>query len=180
MSKHDLVGVTLVMACMSLGGGSAEARVLRLYMAPDGHDLRGGSSTRDAVRSLARVQQRLVVLQPAEDVEVHIAPGLYLDQTVTWTYVNGRTITFMPLNDSRQRPVFDGRGADLWFKLAVTSGVRTNLRFHYLKVQNYNTAMIFKGNRNRAGQFNAGNRLYGMYFYRIGGRYSRLLVDADS
>ena len=172
MRIHILLGVTLF-ALTSLAGGTAEAAVLRLYMAPNGHDLRGGMSPTDPVRSLNRIQQRLVTLAPTDDVEVHIAPGLYLYQTVTWTYINGRVITFMPLNGSTERPVFDGGGGDVWFHLDVKGGVRTNLRFRYLKVQNYNTAMIFKGDRNRFGRFNAGNQLYGMYFYRIGGRYSR-------
>ena len=149
------------------------ANVLRLYMSPNGHDTRGGMSQTDAVRTLARIQARLVALAPTTDVEVHISPGLYVDQSVRWTFTNGRVITFMPLNGSTERPVFDGGGGDIWFTLAVANGTRTNLSFRYLKVQNYNTAMVFKGNRNSFGAFNAGNHLYGMYFYRIGGRYSR-------
>jgi hypothetical protein len=143
-------------------------------MAPNGNDARSGRSEVEAVKTLARIQALLQALQPTGEVEVHITPGLYVGQTVLWTHFNGQSITFTPLNFTNERPVFDGQGADIWFHLSASQGVETRLRFRYIKVQNYNTAMSFKGDRNNElSGWNGGNELYGMYFYRIGGIYSR-------
>jgi hypothetical protein len=64
-------------------------------------------------------------------------------------------------------------GADELCGTKVADGARTELRFRYLRVQNYATAMVFHGNReDEQSGWNGGNHLYGMYFYRIGGLYS--------
>ena len=168
-----LIAVVLCVVFVLSGTASLEAAVLKLYMSPTGNDAWSGLSEVEAVGTLARVHAVLKALAPVDVVEVHIATGLYLGQTVQWTFCNGRPITFTPLNFGNQRPVFDGQGADIWFGLSASAGADTNLRFRYLKVQNYNNAITFKGNRNDPNGWNGGNELYGMYFYRIGGRYSR-------
>jgi hypothetical protein len=161
-----------VAALFVTGMGSVDAAVLRLYMSTAGNDNFHGGSLSQAVRSLNRVQKILQTSRFAGDVEVHIQPGIYYGQRVNWTYFTGRSITFTSLDFSKQRPVFDGLGNEVWFNLDARSGIETRLRFRYLKIQNYNTAITFDGDRNSLAGWNGGNELYGMYFYRIGGLYS--------
>jgi hypothetical protein len=175
-----LARVLLSLALLPAGVASTEAAALRLYMSPSGDDHLCGTSELEAVRSLRRIHECLQEMNPDSAVEVHIKPGRYLHHfhpdrpaTVEWTYYNGKPITFTPLGFGTERPVFEGRGADIWFHLKVADGVRTELRFRYLRVQNYNSAIVFHGNYEEEHTgWNGGNRLYGMYFYRIGGLYS--------
>lgn len=151
----------------------SRAGAYKLYMAPYGNDSKNGLSAANAVKTLSRIQSILKVVKPNADVEVHIAPGIYYGQEVVWTYVHPKKITFTPVNFTKLRPVFDGLGKDKWFRLAVSSGKNTNLYFRYIKVQNYWMAMHLHGNRNNPGSgWNGNNHLYGMYFYRIGSKYS--------
>ena len=51
----------------------------RLYVKPDGSDDRSGTSLEHAFATLARAQSAVRAMQPlGNDVEIHIAPGLYL------------------------------------------------------------------------------------------------------
>ena len=145
----------------------------KIYVSPDGFDNNDGSETYP-VETLARAQDILKAVNPDNSIEIHIEQGIYYGQTVVWTYTNGHPILFTPKNYAKERPVFDGLGSDTWFKLKKSGGTRSYLKFHYIKVQNYNTAMSFEGNRrDYENGWNSGNELYGMYFYRIGGEYSQ-------
>lgn len=109
------------------------------------------------------------------NVEVRISPveGTYDGQSVVWTTTNpDYAITFLPILDDKNRPVFHGGGThDTWFALGVASGQDTNLHFRYLRVESYRTAMDFRGNRNSEAGSNGNNSLYGMYFKRIGSKW---------
>ena len=142
-----------------LGVGTTEAAILKLYMTRMGmmHVVevagRGG-------QNLARIQVLLEALQPTDEVEVHTGTVSGPDGVLD---VLQRQVDHLHAAQFQQRaPVFDGRGSDIWFKLSADQGVETKLRFRYLKVQNYNTAMIFQGNRNDLSGWNSGNELYGM------------------
>jgi len=168
-------------ACLLMLASNDSAAVTKIYMSAAGSDANNGASTSTPVKSLQRVQSLLVTLDPDDDVEVHIAPGTYLGQTVYWNYLNGHTITFTSQAFGSTRPVFDGQGASsTWFTLASALGLETNLKFRYIQVQNYLTAIYFSGNREETDLslgWNGHNDLYGMMIRRIGGKYTTSSTD---
>ena len=152
---------------------SYSSNAFKIYLSPQGSDSDRGLTKSYPVETLARAQEILKTYDPNQEIEVHINQGTYYDQSVIWTYTNGHSITFKPTDTSKGRPVFDGGGSiATWFKLSKSNGSESSLKFRYIKVQNYNIAMSFEGNRNDFASWNSGNELYGMYFYRIGGKYT--------
>lgn len=172
----------LIIACLFLTSANASHRttdVFTIYLAPNGDDANDGLSRESAILSIERAQDVLMAAQPGKDVEIRVASGTYYDQRVRWRYtMPHKTISFMRDDDADDRPVFDGcpapdaeprdcRGGT-WFTLLADAGERSNLRFHYLEVTRYGTAISFNGNRDADGRSNAGNRVYGSYFKDIG------------
>lgn len=151
---------------------SLASEPFKIFLSSSGNDHNEGVVSTLPIKTLVRAQDVIRAYDPDKPIEIHISQGTYFSQSVVWTYTNGHSITFTPINYSNERPVFDGGGIDTWFKLSKSNGAPSNVKFRYIKVQNYNTAMSFNGNRNYLDAWNAGNELYGMYFYRIGGKYS--------
>ncbi|MFY0539265.1 right-handed parallel beta-helix repeat-containing protein [Nannocystis pusilla] len=158
------------------GGGDGPFTV---YLDPAGDDAHGGSSPDDAVLTLARAHELLVAAAPDRDVEVRIAQGTYVGQSVTWTYYHpDHRVAFMPvdyadgdgIDDIAGRPVFDGDGAGALLTLDVASGEETHLEFYYLEIQHYlHYGLYFRGDRlDPEGGWNGGNRIFGVYFTEIG------------
>ncbi|WP_444922758.1 hypothetical protein ACJJH9_11030 [Microbulbifer sp. DLAB2-AF] len=146
----------------------------KVYMSAEGSDYSDGLSVSEPIKSLKKAQEILNKYNPNTSIEIHIAPGTYFNQHVVWTYTNGKEIVFTSEGFSKERPVFDGGGNfRTWFTLRKADGSDSNLTFMYLKIQNYNTAISFEGNRVDISKWNSRNILYGMYFYKIGGAYSR-------
>lgn len=151
----------------------AQAEPFVVLMAPSGDDINDGRTLDSPVLTLNRVQEVISDALPDrdQDVQVRVGPGVYRDQQVVWTFsMPEHTITFMPLFDDKVRPVFDGDGTNgaTWFRLNHSSGQPTNLVFHYIRVENYATAIDFHGNRNSEDGHNGSNRIYGSYFRGIG------------
>ncbi|WP_223669630.1 cupredoxin domain-containing protein [Kangiella shandongensis] len=165
--KYILLIITIVFSITSTASES-----FRIFISPSGSDQNEGFTYFQPIKTLKRAQEVLKSYNPNEPIEIHIDPGTYYFQSVTWDYSNGHSITFTPTSFIKERPVFDGGGLDTWFKLRKSGGTASKLKFRYIKVQNYNTAMSFNGNRNYVSSWNSANELYGMYFYRIGGKYS--------
>ncbi|WAT14611.1 right-handed parallel beta-helix repeat-containing protein [Xanthomonas fragariae] len=149
---------------------AASASTYRLYLAPDGNDAAAGTSASTALRSLAAAQQRLFERQPAGTVEVVIAAGTYLTQSVQWTFANGAPIRFSAASGVASPPVFDGRGGATWFTLKGGRDTATRLTFDGLKVSNYWMALDL-GSSKRSDDGNSGNVIRDMTFERIGGVY---------
>lgn len=161
---------------------TGEAAPFVVYLDPGGDDARGGLTPADAVLTLARAQAIVEAAAPERDVEVRIAQGTYVGQSVKWTYYHPVfRVAFMPvdyamgdgIDDIAGRPVFDGDGASSWLSLEVAEGERTGLEFYYLQVERYlATGLAFKGDRNDPdGGWNGGNRVFGMTFTRIGSKH---------
>lgn len=141
----------------------------RLYLAPDGRDDRDGRSEATAIRSLARADELLHRYDPQDEVEVLIAPGTYYRQQVSWTYLNGRRISFRPTPGATARPVFDGRGEGTWFQHRSIG--ESKLDFRYLTVTRYWLGLDLGGDWTDPDRWNGGNEVRGMRFLRIGSRY---------
>ncbi|MBB5768872.1 NosD domain-containing protein [Xanthomonas euroxanthea] len=160
--------VTLLLTLAALLPMSAHAQIYRLYLAPDGNDAAAGTSAATALRSLAAAQQRLLEQRPGGAVDVVIAAGTYLRQSVQWTFTNGAPIRFIAAPDAAAPPWFDGRGGATWFTLKGGGDAATRLTFAGLKVSNYWMAMDL-GSSKRSADGNSGNVIRNMTFERIGG-----------
>nr|WP_238601363.1 NosD domain-containing protein [Xanthomonas arboricola] len=147
---------------------SAHAQTYRLYLAPDGNDAAAGTSAATALRTLAAAQQRLLEQRPGGAVDVVIAAGTYLQQSVHWTFTNGAPIRFIAAPDAAAPPWFDGRGGATWFTLKGGGDAATRLSFAGLKVSDYWMAMDL-GSSKRSADGNSGNVIRNMTFERIGG-----------
>lgn len=164
---------------LMLQPGIAAASSYRLYLAPDGNDAAAGTEPSTALRSLGAAQQRLVERRPAAAVEVVIASGTYLQQSVQWTFANGAPIRFIAAPGAATPPLFDGRGGATWFALKGGRNAPTRLTFDGLKVSNYWMALDLGSSKaNEDG--NSGNTIRNMQFARIGGRYGRSAEAAYS
>ncbi|GAP83185.1 putative exported protein [Rosellinia necatrix] len=152
-----------------------------LYMSPGGSDSNTGASAASALKTLKGVLARVAAAKPADAVDVVVGEGTFLGQSVTWTYFNGRPITFAAAAGAKTKPVFDGEGTGLtWFTMAdaaastsasaSASPPTTNLRFIGLTVTNYWLALDL--GRDKAPG-NGGNEVRGMLFERIGAFYTR-------
>lgn len=145
----------------------------KIYMSTYGNDINNGLDSNHAVITLNKVQEILFDSLPDRDIEIHIRPGNYYNQIVSWTFTNGKKITFTAKDFTKDRPIFDGQGNETWFKLNTANGSNSNLNFRYIKVQNYKTGISFNGNRdNPSNGWNGNNHLYGMYFYNIGNKFT--------
>ncbi len=164
-----------------------------IHMATDGDDGLDGSTPDRAIATLARAHELVSTAATARDVEIRIAPGVYLAQQVTWTFtMPEHTITFRRRDDEGERPVFDGcLVADVtdpatecpggtWFQLRHSAGEETNLHFWYVQVQRYQTAISLNANRNDEAASNGSNRIYGCYFYRIGNVFNPALSPSTA
>ncbi|MEI6229063.1 MAG: Ig-like domain-containing protein [Candidatus Saccharibacteria bacterium] len=176
---------------------------LNLYMDPNGVDTRDGLSEQSAVKTLAAVQSKLVALStnPAyiiKNINVIIKEGTYTGQSIEWYFVNkGYSITFRAREDGKlPKFIGDAGNAYTWFILKYGGG-DSNISFRYIWVENYFVAMSLNGGANYtpteaevkidSGKntsyyqyspkkdqiYNSGNKLYGMYFYNIGDKYTK-------
>ena len=151
-----------------VAAGGVHAQTFRLYLAPDGDDAAVGTSAATALKTLNAAQQRLLAQPPPAAVEIVVAPGIYLGQSVRWTFRNGAPLRIVAASGASTMPHFDGRGGGTWFTLRGGGNQRTQLQFVGLEVSDYWMAMDL-GSSNAAADGNAGNEIRGMRFVRIGG-----------
>lgn len=130
-----------------------DAVTVTIYVATDGDDARSGFLSDAPIRTLGRAQQvvrSMVDEELAQDAEIRIAPGTYLQtSTLEWTtYIPGQNITFAPLGYTlgtggwSQRPKFAGQGVDGWWLWAQPGPHAGRLQFHYLDVTLYSKGGI--------------------------------------
>lgn len=172
-------------------GAQPPAGPLKVYMDPAGVDTRDGLTPATAVKTLGRVQAILAAKHGTKawghDVEVRIAPGRYVGQTVSWSHTSAvNKITFMPAAGDKNRPVFDGCAsagscvAPAFVSVSARAGKKTNLHFEYIAVKRYTTAFTFNGNRDDATKWNGGNRLFGCLMEDIGNAHAPALTRSTA
>ncbi len=169
-----------------------ESEPLEIYLAPDGDNSQSGLSVDEPVLTLERAEALVAADGGHRDVIVYIAPGRYFGQKITWTTTMlNHSITFRRLFSGGDRPVFDGClvpppapaeecPGGTWFKLTHSRGEATNLRFEYIRVENYQTAISLNGSRNQESTSNSHNRIYGCYFFNIGNDFNSELKPSTA
>lgn len=153
---------------LGMAVGTLQAQTHRLYLAPDGDDAAAGTSAATALKTLGAAQRLLQAQAPATAVEIVVAPGTYLGQSVRWTFRNGQPLRIAAAAGAATMPLFDGRGGATWFTLLGGGNQRTQLEIVGLEVRNYWMAMDL-GSSDAAADGNAGTTIRGMRFANIGG-----------
>ncbi len=156
-----------------------------IYMAPNGSDSNDGLTSCSPLLSLSKVQERLIELKPVIDCDIEVRIKLinnvsFVGQTISWGHTSpNNTISFMPLdynygdgiNDISGRPIFDGNGIVNSFFILDSRGGKTNVRFYYIRIQEYiKQGILFSGDGNDLEKWNGYNTVYGCYFYEIGNK----------
>lgn len=148
-----------------------------IYLSPNGSNNNNGLSKNKSVKSLSKAQEILKATKPQKDVEIRIAKGTYYDSNIEWTYHNPNYfVSFLPEGYSigssfaaTSMPIFDGKHTENWFmKVEVADGKKTNLRFYYLKIQNYINGIQLHGDRSNPSNWNGYNTFDGIIFENIG------------
>ncbi|KAH9894722.1 ketoacyl-synt-domain-containing protein [Xylariomycetidae sp. FL2044] len=148
-----------------------------LHMSPSGSDSNDGSSISKALKTLQGVLKRIQSIGPDDAADIVIAEGIYLSQSVTWTYFNGQPITFTSPEGAATKPTFDGEGTGLtWFTMQDGTGTTecTNLHFVGLAVTNYWLGLDL-GRDKTPG--NCLNEVRSMLFERVGAFYTHGLPN---
>ncbi|KAJ2988161.1 hypothetical protein NUW58_g4125 [Xylaria curta] len=126
--------------CSVLALGPALVPATTLYMSPSGSDSNTGASATNALKTLKGVLGKVTAAKPADAVDIVVAEGTFVGQSVVWTYFNGKPIKFAPPAGAKTKPIFDGEGTGLaWFTMgdSADAAVPTNLHFIGLNVTNY-------------------------------------------
>lgn len=163
-----------------------------LHVAADGNNANDGLTPETPVKTLEAAEGRLAEHDVDADVEIRIAPGVYVAPTTYWqTMIPGHTITFLP--EAYQysgslppggRPVFKSDGSPnywLWANWPAGQGGNAGLRFYYLEVTGYGAGGIAAVGRTKlvnglkrpdpTGSIDDGV-IYGMNFHHLGTRHS--------
>ena len=183
MSVRLLIPLLICLCLSNAQAAPSPAGPFVIFLAATGSDENSGLSRHSPILSLGKAQDILLDVDPNQDVEIQIAPGTYYDQRVRWEFtMENHIVRFMPLDDTKIRPTFDGCpgpdvdpsdcGGGTWFTLQAATGENTNVHFDYIRVQRYGTAISFNGNRNSPARFNGANRVYGSYFRDIGNGFN--------
>ncbi|GAB1579137.1 hypothetical protein [Bordetella petrii] len=157
---------------IGLAPGLASARVLSLYVAPNGSMSADGTKKEQAVPTLARAieiaKQRL---QPdVSAVEVHVAPGVYKDQQLKLAGTPGG----LPLSllgaagKDNARPQFQGKGEGTWLSYSSNKHDKNSLKVSGFEVSNYRTAISLNGSRKNKDSWNGGHEITNNVFMKIG------------
>ena len=158
---------------------------LRLYLHPEGNDNLDGLTPETSILTLSRAHEILVETAPNRDVEIRIHQGTYYGQKVVWTWTNpNHTIKFMPADESKNRPIFDGclkKNASntpqdcpggTWLRLKHSKGEGSRLDFSNLYITRYQTAISLEGSRDAEATSNGSNRIFSCYFKNIGNGFA--------
>lgn len=155
---------------------------LTIYLSPNGVDTQDGLTTTRPIRTLKRAHDLVAahLKKTPSNVNIQLAPGVYYNQTVTWTATNPLYQIRIYSASPTQKAIFDGRSSATatlgsqrsFFILKSTSGKATNLNFEHLTIRFYAEAISLNGNRDdeKAG-FNSNNKILFTWFDKIGSKF---------
>lgn len=155
-----------------------------IHLAPDGDDTRDGLDPAAPIATLRRAHDLVTAADPQLDVELRIAPGLYLDQRVVWTRTHPDFDLRIRPTDPDDRPIFDGCTPDgtclggVFFQLEHARGEDSNVDIEGIQVQYYQRAIYLHGDRDTLDGYNAANRVADCVFFNIGNVYNLAVGNA--
>tara|TARA_B110000285_G_C15132357_1_gene624511 strand:- start:940 stop:1977 length:1038 start_codon:yes stop_codon:yes gene_type:complete len=164
--KEDINNVILC------GDSQLNSDAFNLYISQNGNDKNSGLIESEPIKSLSKAQQVLILNQPKSDIQINILPGVYLNQSITWSFNNGFCIKFTALHHTDSIPIFDGNGKGFWFRYTGNTGKPSNLIFNRIKIRNYKQGIAINGNREILRGWNGSNFFHNMIFEKIGSLYS--------
>lgn len=155
-----------------------------VFISPSGNDANDGLSAKTPILTLKRanaIALKQLQTRPT-DVVVHVAPGAYFNQTVSWTAVHKDFYVIIKGTSPTSRAKFDGRlnssetlGTQHSFFTLSARGFLTNLTLENLHITYYVEAVSFAGNREDAQNgYNGNNKILNTVFDRIGNQYSKV------
>lgn len=155
---------------------------LNIYLSPTGSDTKDGLSPTNAILSLNRAHQIATsrFRSAPTDIQINIAPGVYYNQSVTWTATHPDFYVIFKATNPTKKPVFDGRlnanqslGEKRSFFTLKKVGAMTNVTFQDLSMRYYTEAISLSGNREEVTTgFNGNNKILSCSFDRIGSLYN--------
>lgn len=154
----------------------------KIYVSTRGSDSKDGTSSNNSVASLQRAHQLAAAYMKRSpiDIVVYIEPGVYFNQTVSWTTTHPKHYIKITTTNPKKQTVFDGRpraNATLgnlrsFFTLKAAGGQHTNLTIENLTIRNYAEGITLTGDREDfAKGWNASNKILNNTFDRIGSLY---------
>ncbi|WP_408097065.1 hypothetical protein ACJVC5_18685 [Peredibacter sp. HCB2-198] len=183
MGCSKIFGSTFVLIfLLTFSFHSFSSSTLNIYLSPKGVDTQDGLSAAKAVLTLKRAHELVAAhfKKSPSNVNIQLAPGVYYNQTVTWTATHPLYQIRIYSTSATNKAVFDGRSSSTaslanqrsFFILKGTNGKATNLSFEYLAIRYYAEAISFNGNRDdeKAG-FNSNNKILYCLFDKIGSKY---------
>ncbi|WP_444919462.1 right-handed parallel beta-helix repeat-containing protein [Microbulbifer sp. CnH-101-G] len=138
-----------------------------IYMATDGDDENSGLSLSEPVKTLSRVHY--LVDFSGGDTTVFIRGGVYYGETISWTKTS-REFKLKLTAYGDEKPVFEGEGNTVFFRLEVGVGECTNVEISRLTISHYASyAILLNGGRdNRSTTWNGCNHIHDNRFIEIG------------
>ncbi|WPU64056.1 hypothetical protein [Peredibacter starrii] len=168
--------------CLFISFNAFSTTSLTIYLAPNGVDTQDGLTSSRPILTLKRAHDLVTAhfKKSPSNVNIQLAPGVYYNQTVTWTATNPLyQIRFFSAS-ATNKATFDGRSSSTaasanlrsFFILKSSSGKATNLSFEHLAIRYYAEAISLNGNRDdeKTG-FNSNNKILFCSFDKIGSKY---------
>ena len=168
--------------CLFISLNAFSTTSLTIYLAPNGVDTQDGLTSSRPILTLKRAHDLVTAhfKKSPSNVNIQLAPGVYYNQTVTWTATNPLYQIRIFSASATNKATFDGRSGSAatlanqrsFFNLKSTVGKATNLSFEHLGIRYYAEAISFNGNRDdeKAG-FNSNNKILFNTFDKIGSKY---------
>ncbi|MDM9557756.1 right-handed parallel beta-helix repeat-containing protein [Bordetella petrii] len=166
------VAAGLTALLIGLAPDPAAARVLSLYVAPNGSTSADGTAKEQAVPTLTRAieiaKQRIEPDVTA--VEVHVAPGVYKGQQLKLLGTPGGLPLALvgPAGRDNARALFQGKGEGTWLSYSSNKHDRNSLKVSGFEVSNYRTAISLNGSRKNKNSWNGGHEISNNIFMKIG------------
>jgi hypothetical protein len=139
--------------------------VIQIHISP--HSIQG-------LRTYPSLQQAIdqadvLASSDASTIKFVIHTGTYSQQAAILRSKSGVNYEFTAASTNEKLPDFNGDFKQLtWLRVLSTNRNTSSVTINNLKIRNYVTAISIEGDREDPSSFNAGNKIYNMYFDSIG------------